>query len=616
MHEAFGALRDLLERFDTQKTKLIPTCQLRQVLCRVLPKQAEDWEILLQDFAVGSSTDYQAFLASLQSAASQCKEVPSAKPVEAPSPSLQETQEQLQALQRVLRRQPLEFTVGQYNILAGYMGSNMEPWFLYGVDMPPERRKEILRLHGERLPDGKPANPGWPNYVKGVLTPEEIQTVEETHRRCFAWEVRKDRLLDQIREMDCDLLSLVECDHYDDHFRPALEKLGYASTWRKRPRPTSDDGCCVAWRRCLFDLVQATAVEFVDKLCPVRQKVFKDRIAVVALLQSKITGQKVILVSTHLQRNPEDPKQDMLRARQVGQVLRVLADFVYSFPASSGVAEAPVILTGDLNCTSFGRLRGVANTISLLNREVRLHPFTFDCSDAPTGVTSVTMARCMRIDAILYQAQCLELVDVHEIPDISLDQPIPSDEQPSDHVPIVAQFRCRSKLHTSRQLAREWFRNMAGKESQVPLNQRQLDSAFKLYDYDGTGSVSLANLRKVLGQLFDILPDAAEEVLKRVPEEMSHKDFVALYLGAVKAAGLPGLADLREAFALFDKDNSGALDLQELLAAFEECAPASIQPETITALFDAMDANGDGTVDLEEMIAFLAKTWADSFRLL
>ena len=25
----------------------------------------------------------------------------------------------------------------------------------------------------ERKPDGKPANPGWPNYVKGVLTPEE-----------------------------------------------------------------------------------------------------------------------------------------------------------------------------------------------------------------------------------------------------------------------------------------------------------------------------------------------------------------------------------------------------------------------------------------------------------
>ena len=29
-------------------------------------------------------------------------------------------------------------------------------------------------------------------------------------------------------------------------------------------------------------------------------------------------------------------------------------------------------------------------------RQVVLHPFTFDCADVPTGVTSVTMARCMR----------------------------------------------------------------------------------------------------------------------------------------------------------------------------------------------------------------------------
>ena len=246
-----------------------------------------------------------------------------------------------------------------------------------------------------------------------------------------------------------------------------------------------------------------------------------------------------------------------------------------------------MILTGDLNCTSFGRLRGVANTISLLNREVQLHPFTFDCADAPTGVTSVTMARCMRIDAILYQASKLELVDVQEIPDLSYEQPIPNDEQPSDHVPIVAHFRCRSQLHTARQLAREWFRSLAGKEAQVPLNKRQLQSAFKLYDYDGTGSVSAANLRKVLVQLFSILPDAAEEVLRRLPAEISHEAFVSLYLQAVKGAGLPGLEDLREAFELFDKDRSGALDLEELLTAFEQCAPATVPAAELSTLFQA-----------------------------
>ena len=49
-------------------------------------------------------------------------------------------------------------------------------------------------------------------------------------------------------------------------------------------------------------------------------KVYKDRIAVVALLQSRVSRHRICIVSTHLQRNPEDPSQDMLRARQVGML--------------------------------------------------------------------------------------------------------------------------------------------------------------------------------------------------------------------------------------------------------------------------------------------------------
>ena len=54
---------------------------------------------------------------------------------------------------------------GRYNILAGYLGNNMEPWFLYGVNMPDERRRAIFRMHREKLPNGDHANFGWPKYV-------------------------------------------------------------------------------------------------------------------------------------------------------------------------------------------------------------------------------------------------------------------------------------------------------------------------------------------------------------------------------------------------------------------------------------------------------------------
>ena len=53
----------------------------------------------------------------------------------------------------------------RYNILAGYLGNNMQPWFLYGVHMPEERRQGIFQMHCEKLPNGEYANLGWPKYV-------------------------------------------------------------------------------------------------------------------------------------------------------------------------------------------------------------------------------------------------------------------------------------------------------------------------------------------------------------------------------------------------------------------------------------------------------------------
>jgi len=532
---------------------------------------------------------------------------------------LQQLQQELQAakqevsdMRTVIKRHAFEFTVGQYNILAGYMGNNMEPWFLYGVDMPEERRKSVFKLHGEFGPDGKPVNAGWPNYVRGVLSDEEIAAVERVDREHFAWEQRKDRLVQVIQGMDSDLLSLVECDHFDDHFKPALEAMGYEMIWKKRPRPNSADGCCIAWRKGLFELLSQHSVEYVDKYCPRTQRTWKDRIALLAILRVRLTGSRVCFVSTHLQRNPEDPTQDFLRARQVGQVLRALGEFT----KREGAEDAAVILTGDLNCTSFGRLRGIANTVSLLSHDTYLHPFTFDAADVPTGVTSVTTARCMRIDAIMYQSQKLELMDVGEIPELTSEQPIPSAAHPSDHVPIVGQFRFRSRLHTTRQLAKDWFLCLAGDRGLRPLSLAQLREAFKLYESDGDGQVTASEVRKVLLDLFDVLPEKAAQVLAGLPAEgLVFATFVAGYLTAVKSGGMPCLDDFRDAFVAFDVDGGGDLDLDELLGAFRLCAPGAVPEEELTRLFGVIDTNGDGKVSVDEMTTYLAKAWVESFEL-
>eukprot|EP00933_Yihiella_yeosuensis_P016818 TRINITY_DN14227_c0_g1_i1.p1 TRINITY_DN14227_c0_g1~~TRINITY_DN14227_c0_g1_i1.p1 ORF type:complete len:670 (-),score=113.93 TRINITY_DN14227_c0_g1_i1:205-2148(-) len=515
-------------------------------------------------------------------------------------------------MRSMLKRQSPEFTVGQYNILAGYLGNNTEPWFLYGVDMPDDRRAQIVKLHQTRLPDGKPANPGWPNYVRGVLSDEEQKVVELYNDDVFAWEKRKDKLVDVIRQIDTDVLCLVECDHYDDHFRPALESMGYASIWKKRPRPSSLDGCCVAWKVSMFELVGYTHVEYVDKYCPATKRTFKDRIALIVHLRMNLTGESIVLVSTHLQRNPEDPTQDMLRARQVGQVLRELALFAREHEAE----DSPVILTGDLNCTSFGRLRGIANALSLMSRDTFLHPFTFDCSDVPTGVTSVTTARCMRIDAIMYQSQRLELTDVLDMPELAVDNPIPSVEHPSDHVPMSAKFKMRNKLHTTRQNAKDWFLCVSGEVAAHPLTMKQLRAAWRLYEHDGSGLTTPVEMRQALISLFGSVPDGAAAVLAKIPPDgLEFETFVSMYLESIRSGGLPGLADIHDAFRAFDTNGDGTLELTEFLEAFRMCAPAAVPEEELTALFNAIDTSGDGLIEDAEFVQHLANVWIESFDL-
>ena len=52
-------------------------------------------------------------------------------------------------------------------------------------------------------------------------------------------------------------------------------------------------------------------------------------------------------------------------------------------------------------------LRPSAQVTLMLGDEIagQLHPFAFDCKELPTGKTSVTAARDVRIDALLYQSQ-------------------------------------------------------------------------------------------------------------------------------------------------------------------------------------------------------------------
>ncbi|CAE8631475.1 unnamed protein product, partial [Polarella glacialis] len=85
---------------------------------------------------------------------------------------------------------------------------------------------------------------------------------------------------------------------------------------------------------------------------------------------------------------------------------------------------------------------------------------------------------------------------------------------------------------------------------------------------------------------------------------------------AVKAGGMPGLEDFKEAFLAFDTDGDGTLDLAELLDAFKTCAPAEVPEEELKQLFLNIDTSGDLSVqmgffgdDFRFAEAIIVSTW-------
>jgi len=526
---------------------------------------------------------------------------------------LSQMRSDLAGLQQQLRRVPLHFSVGQYNILAGYLGNNTEPWFLYGVDMPAERRDAISKQHKLQDSEGKYVHDGWPSYVHGLLSEDEILKVEQVHAEHFSWERRKGRLVEVIQDLDVDLLSLVECDHYEDYFQPVLTAMGYDSIWQQRPRSTSHDGCCIAWRRSCFELLASDVVEYADYYDSGLKLNMKDRIALLSLMRSRLTQDVICFVSTHLARNPEHVSKDSLRGRQIGQVIRGISDFVHKHHAE----DVPCVLTGDLNATQFERLLGIASVAALLRRDASVHPFVFDCEDMPSRATSVTTARQMRLDAILHQGKYMDLVEACDVPVLSTEDPIPNKKHPSDHVPIKATFRLRSKLEITQQSAWEWYLRLAGRGSFHALTAQELRDAFTLYDHSGSGCITARRVKEAISSVVGTGvadPEEIERVISKLPPSgMDLPTFIDAFKKATLQMGVPGMEDIEATFKFFDKNDNGVLELDEMQAMFHECSPVAVPDDEIEKLFHQINTHCDGQISMEEYKKHIAKVWVSRF---
>ncbi|RVD84729.1 uncharacterized protein DFL_006455 [Arthrobotrys flagrans] len=134
------------------------------------------------------------------------------------------------------------------------------------------------------------------------------------------------------------------------------------------------------------------------------------------------------------------------------------------------------------------------------------------------------------------------------------------------------------------------------------------EDAFKMFDKDGNGEISIDELgavMKSLGQqpteseLRDIIHevdlnntgtiDFQEFLTLMAPRDQQHRDMDR---------------ELRDAFNVFDKDKTGTIDATELRGVMKALGE-NLTDEQIEEMIKEADKDGNGTIDFEEFKAIM-----------
>eukprot|EP00746_Dinoflagellata_sp_MGD_P086517 gnl/MRDRNA2_/MRDRNA2_34249_c0_seq1.p1 gnl/MRDRNA2_/MRDRNA2_34249_c0~~gnl/MRDRNA2_/MRDRNA2_34249_c0_seq1.p1 ORF type:complete len:804 (-),score=155.91 gnl/MRDRNA2_/MRDRNA2_34249_c0_seq1:85-2496(-) len=488
---------------------------------------------------------------------------------------LAQIQEQLSLIGR---DQPLTFVAAQYNILANYLGLNTQPWLLYGADIDKERREEICQKFYEKDASGKYVNVGWPKYARNILNNEEMKAVEEYQKKFFDWSVRRDKIIEQLWNLDADILSLVELDEYED-FQRELGSV-FDSAFRKRPRQVSKDGCGIFWRKSKFELEASAGFDYCDEEdASGRQR--KDRACLFVCLRFRAApNQKLIAVSTHFARNPEDPSKTKIRAKQASQLLNYLTEISQEWKAEG----APVVLMGDLNARHFGEIRGIVRAVCQAQQQPT-HPFLWRSSDVPTGYTASTEIRQCRIDTVMFESCHLSILEI-QAPDIGPHESLPNEKHPSDHVPVRVKFQVKSDHRRHIECARSWLECVVGHQRTHPMSDRQLHRAFNFFEREGQGVITRHCLEEACIELdVNLRSDAQSCLLECFElEEITFQNFVRAYDVSANSERMRGRGDLESAFKFFDSDKDGKILLSELQQMLAEVTPLGASEEHVDCI--------------------------------
>ncbi|KAJ6846550.1 carbon catabolite repressor protein 4-like protein 1-like [Iris pallida] len=364
-------------------------------------------------------------------------------------------------------------------------------------------------IHGHLDPDGRSASCGTFTVLSYNILSDACATSEQ-YSYCpswaLAWTYRRQNLLREIIGYHADILCLqeVQYDHFEEFFAPELDKHGYQALYKKKTsevfngNPNAVDGCATFFRRDKFSHVKKYEVEFnkaaqslTDAVIASGQKkvalsrLIKDNIALIVVLEAKFNnqgadnpGKRQLLCVANTHVNVHQELKDV-KLWQVHTLLKGLEKIAVS-------ADIPMLVCGDFNSIpgsaphallSFGKVDQVHPDLAVDPLNI-LRPATKLSHQLPLVSAYSAFARMTRVgaeqqrrrtdsatneplftnctrdfigtlDYIFYTADSLTVESLLELLDeesLRKDTALPSQEWSSDHIALLAEFRCKPRI--------------------------------------------------------------------------------------------------------------------------------------------------------------------------
>ncbi|EFJ28056.1 hypothetical protein SELMODRAFT_94292 [Selaginella moellendorffii] len=142
-------------------------------------------------------------------------------------------------------------------------------------------------------------------------------------------------------------------------------------------------------------------------------------------------------------------------------------------------------------------------------------------------------------------------------------------------------------------------------KQQHPRHIQELEHAFRYFDANGDGKISVAELGGVLKSLGE---NPSEEDLRTMVREVDadgdgfvdFDEFVHLNTEILGDALAASVEELKAAFYVFDTDKNGYISAEELYKVMFNLGEKGVTMEDCNRMIGGVDSDGDGFVNFEE----------------